>query len=134
MENSIKIINNANWHDFSFEKLELDYDEAKIEVSEDEIDSLVEIVASGYIGLSCLAHWDENIIRDINVEKGSKLTEKSLSMIRENYGNILRDGGGYKKIDGDWYELEIEFIDNNKLVIICQQLSINIKTGMFIPE
>ena len=122
MSSSAMEINSTNWQDYLFERLELDFDNIKIHLN-DESDRNIKMVAEGYIGISYVGHWDESVVQSIKVEKGTILTEKALTIIKNNYGDMVA-GGGYRKLEDEWNELVIEFIDNIQLSIVCRDVTV----------
>ena len=128
MNNDIDQINTTNWHDYYFEKLELDYDDIKVFISS-ESDERIEIICKEHIGVLYLGHWDESVIRSIKVQNGAEITNDSLTLIKANYRDMIL-GGGYRSIDNKWYELIIEFIDDNKLTIVCSRVTVCMHEGV----
>lgn len=121
MNDNIKQINLMNWYDYSIEKIEIKFDNINV-VIVDESDKPIEILCEEYIGIRYLGHWDESVIKSIKVQNSSELTEESIKIIKNNYKDMTF-GGGYRKIEKKWYELIIELIDNNKLMIVCSNVS-----------
>ncbi|MBL1230956.1 hypothetical protein IW492_17150 [Enterococcus sp. BWB1-3] len=113
-------INLYNWNDWYFEKLELNFDDIKVYISNDT-DEIIELICKKYIGISYLGHWDESVIKSMKVNENTELTEKSIKVIKENYKDMVL-GGGYRNITDIWCEFVIEFIDGNTLGIVCSEI------------
>lgn len=104
-------INKKNWHDCSFENLILDED-VNISLLDDK-NKIYHIICKKCIGIVSLGMWDEGIIKEIKVIKNSDLSKKVLKTIEKNYKDSF---------DEEWYELSIEFLDKNKIQIICFEI------------
>ncbi|WLD94480.1 hypothetical protein [Alkalihalobacillus sp. AL-G] len=122
MDSTIKLINGNSWADCSLVKLAIEYDKIEVIVTSDENNNEVKIICKDYIGFSYVGHWDESVIKDINVETKGSLIEASIQTIKQHYGEKPLPGGGTKNIIDKWYQLNIELIDGNKIKIACKEI------------
>jgi len=123
MNKIIDKINNNSWADWSLNKFEIDYDRLLINISE-EIEGNVTICCMNYIGFSFIGHWDESIIEDIIVDTSGSLIEESVKVIKKLHANNPLPGGGVKKIDDIWYQVNIKLIDGNIINIACKSIDV----------
>ncbi len=128
----IKKINEICWADCSTDIFQIDYEKIIIKiVFYGEIERYVTIQCNNYIGFTFVGHWDENIIEDINIDTEGELIKQSLKNIRRNYYKNPNDnfsflGGGVKKFDNIWYQLNIKLIDGNIIKIVCESFLLNL--------
>jgi hypothetical protein len=131
----INKINSFVWADWSLDDFKANYEKIIVKVSynagnyysseetinETNANTLITIHCNNYIGFSFIGHWDENIIEHIRIEPDGDLVVNSSHEIKRNYGEppIPSLGGGIKKIDGPWYQLNIKLIDGNSLKVAC---------------
>ena len=78
------------------------------------------IICKDYIGYSLIGHWDESIIEDIVIDESGTLINESLQIVIKLYGENPLPGGGVKKIDDCWYQLNIILIDGNIIKVACK--------------
>ncbi|MCO1604716.1 hypothetical protein [Desulfosporosinus nitroreducens] len=123
MNSIVDKINNSSWADWSLDKFEIDYERVLITVSED-IEGNLTICCKDYIGFSFIGHWDESVIEEINVETYGSLIDESLQVVKSLYGESPLPGGGVKKIDDSWYQVNIKLIDGNIIKIACKSLEV----------
>lgn len=123
MDTIVEKINNSSWADWSLNKLEVDYDRLLIRVS-DYTEGIVTICCRDYIGFSFIGHWDESIIKDITVDTKGNLIDESLYTVKKLYGENPLLGGGVKKIDDNWYQVNIKLIDGNIVKIACKRIEV----------
>lgn len=123
MNNSIEKINGSSWADWSFSKLEIDYDKIEVSVLSDS-ENTVKICCRNYIGFSFIGHWDESIIETISVEMSGTVIDESLQVVKKLYGESPLLGGGVKKIDDVWYQFNIKLIDGNTVRIACRNIEV----------
>lgn len=122
MNKSIDEINGCSWADWSLNRFEIDYEKILIEVSEDELNVTVIIRCKDYIGFNFVGHWDESVIQEITVERKGILIDESLQIVKKLYGENPQLGGGVKKIDNEWYQVNIKLIDGNTIKIACKSV------------
>lgn len=123
MDTIVEKINNSGWADWSLNKLEIDYDRVLIRVS-DDTEGIVAICCRDYIGFSSIGHWDESVIEDITVETKGNLIDESLHTVKKLYGENPLLGGGVKKIDDIWYQVNIKLIDGNVIKVACKRIEV----------
>jgi hypothetical protein len=123
MNNTIEKINGSGWADWSFSKLEIDYDKVEVSVLSDS-ENRVKICCRNYIGFSFMGHWDESIIGDIRVETYGNVIDESLQVVKKLYGESPLLGGGVKRIDDVWYQVNIKLIDGNTVKIACRNIEV----------
>ena len=117
----VNSINNGFWADSSIDKLEIDFDTVRIDISLDRgLDDMITICCKDYIGFSFVGHWDESIIEDITIEESGTLIDESLLAVKQLYGKNPLPGGGAKNIDDCWRQLNIKLIDGNTLKVACK--------------
>lgn len=124
MDKIIEILNGGGWADWSLTKLEIDYEKVEVVVSSDNGKNNVKIRCKDYIGFSFIGHWDESIIEDIKVETFGSLIDESLQVVRSLYGESPLPGGGVKKIDDIWYQVNIKLIDGNIIKVVCNSIEV----------
>lgn len=117
-------INSISWADASLDSIEINYESILLKITMYN-DSKIEIICANHIGISYLGHWDENIIHNISLSNSSDLLEKSLKIIKKNYGENPLKGGGIKNFDSNWIQVNVELIDGVVIEIICNDIVIN---------
>lgn len=138
---TINEINNIVWADWSFDGFDTNYERIAIKLSyitekydktdqminENYVNEQVIIYCNDFIGLSFIGNWDENIIESIKIQPEGELITNSLQEIKRLYGELPFSmlGGGVKKFDSLWYELNIKLIDGNIVKVACQSFAIN---------
>jgi len=85
---------------------------------------IITICCNDYIGFSFIGHWDESVIEDIMVEKKGSLIDKSLQTVKKLYSDNPLSGGGNKKIDDSWYQINIKLIDGNLIKVACKSIEV----------
>lgn len=126
-------INSFVGADWSFDDFNIDYERVSIKLSyasdsTNREDIFATIYCNNFIGFSFVGHWDENIIEYIKVESEGDLIKNSLQEIKRLYGEppIPLLGGGVKKVDSPWYQLNIKLIDGNVIKVVCDSFSMEI--------
>ncbi len=125
MDNIIEILNGGGLADWSLTKLEIDYERVEVIVSSDNGNNNVTICCKDYIGFSFIGHWDESIIEDISVDIGGSLVDESIQAVKKRYGNNPLPGGGVKKINDSWYQVNIKLIDGNVVRVACSNIEVD---------
>ena len=67
------------WHDYSLEKITIDYDNIVLDLELDNI--FKSIVFENFIAIEYIGQWDENIIKSIFLVDDCEFIEKTLNMI-----------------------------------------------------
>lgn len=124
MNSIVNKINNSGWADWSLDHFEIDYERVKVTLSED-VEGTLTIYCKDYIGFSYIGHWDESIIEDISIEVGGSLVDKSIKSVKKLYGDNPLPGGGVKKIDDSWYQINIKLIDGNTIQVACKNIEVD---------
>lgn len=125
MNNIIDKINNSGWADWYLDKFEIDFERVLVTISAEPYAGTITICCNDYIGFSSIGHWDESVIEDIKVESHGNLIDESLQVVKSIYGESPLPGGGVKKIDDKWYQVNIKLIDGNIIKVACKNLNIN---------
>lgn len=123
MESIIDKINGNSWGDWSLDKFEINYDRVIISLLDDIEDTLI-ISCSDYIGFSFVGHWDESVIEEIKVDAYGNLINESLHVIKMLYSKNPPPGGGVKRIDDIWYQVNIKLIDGNIIKVACKNIQL----------
>jgi hypothetical protein len=123
MQNIIDILNGGGWADWSINKLEIDFETIEITISGGS-ENIVSIFCKDYIGFSFIGHWDESVIEDIRVETKGNIIDESLCTVKKLYGENPLPGGGVKKIDDSWYQVNIKLIDGNTIKVACKNIEV----------
>ena len=125
---AIKKINTYGWADWSINTFNIDYEKILIKISYYvEMEQHIIIHCNNFIGFSFVGHWDENIIEDISIEPKGELIDKSLKEIIRCNGKAPMLGGGIKKLDDKWYQLNIKMIDGVMIKVACESIEMDIK-------
>ena len=121
MDNIVNSINNGFWADSDIDKLEIDFDTVRIDISLDTgFGDTVSIHCKDYIGFSFVGHWDESVVESIRIDESGTLIDESLHAVKQLYGENPLAGGGVKNIDDCWYQLNIKLIDGNIFRVACK--------------
>ena len=125
--NVIDEINGFVGADWSFNEFKINYERASVKLSYNN--NHVTIYCNNFIGFSCIGQWDENIIKYIKVESEGDLITNSWQKIKRLNGDppIPLLGGGLKKIDNPWYQLNIKLIDGNVIKVACESLAVEVE-------
>lgn len=125
MDSIAEKINSCGWADWSLNKLEVDFDKVLISVSQDtEDENIVIICCRDYIGFSFIGHWDESIIEDITIDEKGSMIDESIHIVKKLYGETPLPGGGVKKIEDSWYQVNIKLIDGNVIEVACRSIGV----------
>ncbi|MCA1032994.1 hypothetical protein LCL95_18560 [Bacillus timonensis] len=124
MSKIIDYLNINNWSDWSLIKIEIDYNRILIIIGINNETYIVKISCQDYIGISYIGHWDESILDDIEVEKKGSLIDKSLKKVENLYGENPLPGGGTKKIEDNWFQINIKLIDGNTVKVVCKNIEL----------
>lgn len=104
-----------SWHDFSLDKIFIDYDNISVHLE----DGKIIIKCCEYIYFSSFAHWDENILKAIQIDDTAPIINKTLQAIQKSSGaNHL--GGGTKSLSDKYYYIGFEFLDGNIFEVVCK--------------
>ena len=137
----IEMINSFGWADFSIEDFIISYERISVRLSynygnyynsdgtrNEECSYKQVINCENYIGFTFVGHWDENIIEYIRIDTEGNLILDSLQEIKSCYGDppMPQLGGGVKKIDNPWYQLNIKLIDGNVIKIAAESFEMEI--------
>jgi len=117
----IQTINKYGWADWSIDTFNIDYEKIVIKISYyvgEEHHATIH--CNNFIGFSFIGHWDESIIESIKIEQKGDLVNISLKEVIHCNGQSPSPGGGVKKIDGIWYQLNIKMIDGVVIKIACE--------------
>ena len=130
---AINRINSFGWADWSLDSISIDYDNVQIKIiypsdSVTRPDVCAVIHCNNFIGFSFVGHWDENIIESIEVDINGEILSASLQTIRRIYGNppIPSLGGGVKRINNTWYQLNLKLIDGNTIKVACENFELKV--------
>lgn len=123
MVNVIEVLNGGGWADWKLKKLEINFETIEIRISGGS-ENTIYIYCNDYIGFSLIGHWDESVIDDIKVDTKGSLIDESLYTVKKLYGKSPLPGGGVKKINDSWYQLDIKLIDGNILKVACKNIDV----------
>ena len=128
----IKRINDFGWVDWALDSLKVDYERIIIKLiycsdSINKPDIFATIQCGNFIGFSIIGHWDENIIEHIKIEPKGDLIDDSLRRVECLYGNSPLLGGGMKKIDNKWHQLNVRLIDGNVVKVACDNFEFELQ-------
>ena len=107
------------WHDYSLEKITIDYDNIVLDLELDNI--FKSIVFENFIAIEYIGQWDENIIKSISLVDDCAFIEKTLNKIKNNNDTLSR-GAGKKDINAQWKCVVIELIDGVKIRVVCDNI------------
>ncbi|MBE6814057.1 MAG: hypothetical protein E7522_01265 [Ruminococcaceae bacterium] len=107
------------WHDYSLEKITIDYDNIVLDLELDNI--LKSIVLENFIAIEYIGQWDENIIKSISLVDDCEFIEKTLNKIKNNNDSYLK-GAGKKDVNAQWKCVVIELIDGVRIRIVCDNI------------
>jgi len=125
--NSIDKINSIGWADWVIDNFEINYERISVRLCFYE-EHVATIYCDNFIGFSFVGHWDESTIEYIKIEQKGEFIADSLQTVKRFYSGppyIL--GGGIKKIDDTWYQLNIKLIDGNTIKIACRDFEIEVQ-------
>ncbi len=109
------------WHDYSLEKITIDYDNIVLDLELDNI--LKSIVFENFIAIEYIGQWDENIIKSITVVDDCEFVKKALDNIKNN-NDIHLKGAGKKDVNVQWKCVVIELIDGVKIRVVCDTIKL----------
>ena len=115
--NDKDLIINKDWKDSEFIGMDVDADNLVVRIIEPN-GSINEIKCEHYIGFEFIGYWGKNIVKNISVSVMSEFTSLIHDKIKLNNPNELY-ADKYRNIEDTWYEVNVEFIDNNCLKISC---------------
>jgi hypothetical protein len=123
----IKKINESGWHDWYLEEIKIEYSNVTIVVASPDERVLVHIICKFHIGFDYIGHWDESVIEDIKIETQGELVDKSLSVVKKNYGSLPNVIGNERDFQNDWLQVNVKLIDGVIIRVVCQGVDTNIK-------
>ncbi len=118
---NIDYLNACNWRDWYLEKIEIDFENIIIKIISDS-DAAIHIILKNYIGFEYYGHWDESVIKDINIYSSGDLISNSLEVIKSNNSECIL-GGGTKQLTDKWLQVNVDLIDNTTLKFVCRDIN-----------
>ena len=107
------------WHDYSIEKITIDYDNIVLDLELDDI--FKSVVFENFIAMEYIGQWDENIIKSIVVVDDCEFIDKALDNIKNNNSTRLK-GAVKKDFNTQWKCVVVELIDGVKIRILCDNV------------
>jgi hypothetical protein len=116
-------LNSVRWRDSTFEQMVATYNAVTLLVTEPSGRS-VSIVAANHIDLVWQGHWDENVLKDVQVEDQGPVIERAKDRIRVAYGESPELGGGTSDLSGAWYCVHLRFLDGAFIRVIASSVTV----------
>ena len=114
---------NIDWADSNIHKIEIEYDCATILVFNDTLQKNVLVKCTGFIGLTNLCIWDDQIIDSASVHQ--ILDNDSAPFIQEVLSAYDKDFNyGERWLNTGILELRIKLINNITFSIYCQKINV----------
>lgn len=115
--NDAFLIKNKNWGNSKFVGMDVDADNLVVRILDSD-GSIHKIKCEHYIGFEFIGYWGKTIIKNVTVSLMSEFTSLIHDKIKLNHPNELYTDK-YRNIDDTWYEVNVEFTDNNCMKISC---------------
>lgn len=112
-----------SWADSNIEKIEIEYDCAKLFIFNAALQMNVCVSCTGFIGLTNLCIWDDQIIGQASVERVEDDNENPF--IRAVFSAYDKDFNyGERWLSRGILELRIKLLNNISFSIYCQKITV----------
>jgi hypothetical protein len=114
---------NIDWADSNIDKIEIEYDCAKLLIFNDTLQKKVCVSCTGFIGLTNLCIWDDQIIDSAEILPVSD--NDDASFIRAVFTAYDKDFNyGERWLNKGIFELRIKLINDIAFSIYCQKIDV----------
>lgn len=124
MQKIIKYVNSNIWVDSRLKYLNIDFENIILSIIDDSGYQTTKLICKNYIGYECVGHWDESLIEKIEIKEKGEFIDRSIKIVKFNYGNNTESPGMIKKITDKWFQLNIKLIDGEFIKIACKDVEI----------
>ena len=109
--------NNIDWADSNIEKIEIEYDSIKLYVFIDTLQRNVCVTCTGFIGLTNLCIWDDQIIDHAEIHQiADDESIPFMEMVYSAYGERCLNNGVF--------DVCIKLVNNISFNIYCQKITV----------
>ena len=114
---------NIDWADSNIEKIEIEYDCAKLLIFNDTLQKNVCVSCTGFVGLTNLCMWDDQIIDDATVHQIQDDDDTPfIKMVFSAYDKDFNYGERW--LNKGILELHIKLINGIAFSIYCQKIDV----------
>ena len=114
---------NIDWADSNIDKIEIEYDCAKLLVFNDTLQKNVCVSCTGFVGLTNLCMWDDQIIDDATVHQIQD--DDDTTFIKTVFSAYDKDFNyGERWLNKGVLELRIKLINGIAFSIYCQKIDV----------
>ncbi len=115
--------NNISWADSDIEKIEIEYDSIKLYIFNDALQRNVCVICTGFIGLTDLCIWDDQIIDHAEMHQMSD--HESIPFMKMVYDAYDKNFNyGERCLNNGVIEVCIRLINNISFNIYCQKIAV----------
>lgn len=117
---------NFFWPDSNIEKIEIQFDTIKLYIFNDALQKNVCVICTGFIGITNLLMWDDQIINDVAVrEVQEDDTDPFIQMLFSKYNKNFNYGERW--LNREIYDLQIRLTNHTTFHIYCQSIEVSSK-------
>jgi hypothetical protein len=111
-------LNDILWADSEIEKLEIDYSNVFLTITESN-GRKRKISFKGYIGFSVIGFWDEIVIEKLLLHQKHPFLESCVNQLEKKYGKFLPPSGDKARNNKDWVLSELYLSDGTSIFIVA---------------
>lgn len=114
---------NIDWADSNIDKIEIEHDCAKLLIFNDTLQKNVCVICTGFVGLTNLCMWDDQIIDDATVHEIQD--DDDTPFIKTVFSAYDKDlNYGERWLNKGVLELRIKLINGIAFSIYCQKIDV----------
>ena len=121
MLKEVEYINHCNWHDYSLDTINIDYDKVVLSIHLTPV--TVQLTCKNFIGINYVGQWDECVIDSMIVSDSKEIITTCKRMVAQ-HNSIDSIGGGTKRYNDMWKSLCITLLDGITIDIVCSDIKI----------
>ncbi len=114
---------NIDWADSDIERIEIEYDSIKLYVFNDALQRNVCVSCTGFIGLTNLCIWDDQIIDHAEIHQIAD--DESLPFMEMVYQSYDKNSNyGERCLNDGVFDLCIRLVNKTSFNIYCQKITV----------
>lgn len=111
-------LNDVLWADAELEKMEIDYGNVRISITE-STEREIKISFKGYIGYSLTGFWDEIVIEKFVLHENHPFLDSCTKELEKKYGKNLPPSGDDVRNKKEWLLSELCLSDGTSIFIVA---------------
>ena len=119
---SAEINRDVLWPDAELEKIEIDYEQVSIILTESSGASKC-VICSGHIGYEMVGTWDEIVISKAEIFREHDFLKRCKDNVAKRLGKECTDSGSIARNKRQPFLLQVEFTDGSKFRVAASEFS-----------